>query len=89
VSSIGIPIKHRNGSSEWYHNISGRLELATGHAAFALTSIGAFGIHLRDRARDVFELRYQETIDLDKDRWELCSRVLSRRDIVDRLSAPW
>ena len=46
-------------------------------------------IHLRDRARDVFELRYQETIDPDKDRWELCSRVLSRRDIVDRLSAPW
>ena len=46
-------------------------------------------IHLRDRARDVFELRYQETIDPDKDRWELCSRVLARRDIVDRLSAPW
>jgi hypothetical protein len=46
-------------------------------------------IHLRNRARDVFELRYQETIDPDKDRWELCSRVLARRDIVDRLSAPW
>ena len=24
----------------------------------------------------------------DKDRWELCSRVLSRRDVVDRLSVP-
>jgi superfamily II DNA or RNA helicase/DNA-binding Lrp family transcriptional regulator len=46
-------------------------------------------IHLRNRARDVFELRYQETIDPDRDRWELCSRVLSRRDIVDRLSAQW
>lgn len=46
-------------------------------------------IHLRDHARDVFELRYQETIDPDKDRWELCSRVLARRDIVDRLSTPW
>jgi superfamily II DNA or RNA helicase len=46
-------------------------------------------IHLRKRARDVFELRYQETIDPDKDRWELCSRVLSRRDVVDRLSVPW
>lgn len=46
-------------------------------------------IHLRDRARNVFEVRYQETIDPDKDRWELCSRVLARRDIVDRLSAPW
>jgi ERCC4-related helicase len=34
-------------------------------------------IHLRQRARDVFEMRYQE------------SRVLSRRDVVDRLSVPW
>lgn len=46
-------------------------------------------IHLRRRARDVFEMRYQETIDPDKDRWELCSRVLARRDVVDRLSVPW
>jgi ERCC4-related helicase len=46
-------------------------------------------IHLRKQARDVFEIRYQETIDPDKDRWELCSRVLARRDVVDRLSAPW
>jgi len=46
-------------------------------------------IHLRQQARDVFEIRYQETIDPDKDRWELCSRVLARRDVVDRLSAPW
>ncbi len=46
-------------------------------------------IHLRQKARDVFEVRYQETIDPDKDRWELCSRVLSRRDVVDRLSKPW
>ena len=43
-------------------------------------------IHLRQQARDVFEMRYQETIDPDKDRWELCSRVLARRDVVDRLS---
>ena len=46
-------------------------------------------IHLRQEVRDVFEIRYQETIDPDKDRWELCSRVLARRDVVDRLSAPW
>ena len=46
-------------------------------------------IHLRNQARNVFEMRYQETIDPDKDRWDLCSRVLARRDIVDRLSAPW
>ena len=46
-------------------------------------------VHLRDQAHNVFELRYHETIDPDKDRWELCSRVLARRDIVDKLSAPW
>ncbi|MGH8578774.1 MAG: helicase-related protein, partial [Gammaproteobacteria bacterium] len=46
-------------------------------------------IHLRQQARDVFEVRYQETIEPDKDRWELCSRVLSRKDVVDRLSEPW
>ena len=46
-------------------------------------------IHLRQEARDVYEMRYQGTIDPDKDRWELCARVLARRDIVDRLSVPW
>ncbi len=46
-------------------------------------------IHLRQQARDVFEMRYQETINPDRDRWELCSRVLARRDVVERLSIPW
>ena len=44
-------------------------------------------IQLQARAQNVFEMRYQETIDPDKNRWDLCSRVLARRDIVDRLSA--
>jgi superfamily II DNA or RNA helicase len=46
-------------------------------------------MHLRQKARDVFELRYKETIEPDKNRWELCSRVLSRRDVVEKLSEPW
>jgi hypothetical protein len=46
-------------------------------------------MHLRDNARNAFEIRYQETINPDADRWELCSRVLARRDIADRLSEPW
>jgi superfamily II DNA/RNA helicase len=46
-------------------------------------------MHLRDQAKNAFELRYQSTIEPDAHRWELCSRVLSRRDIVDRLSEPW
>lgn len=38
-------------------------------------------VHFRRQSRDVFEMRYQETIDSDTNRWELCSRVLSRRDV--------
>ena len=46
-------------------------------------------IHLRQKARDVFEMRYQETINPDENRWELCSRVLARRDVEQRMSEPW
>ncbi len=46
-------------------------------------------IHLRKQACDVFEVRYYETIDPDKNRWELCSQVLAQRDVVDKLSEPW
>jgi hypothetical protein len=37
----------------------------------------------------LFELRDKETIDPDQNRWERCSRVLARRDVVERLSVPW
>lgn len=46
-------------------------------------------VHLRQKAKDVFELRYKETIDPDQNRWELCSRVLARKDVVERLSEAW
>ena len=46
-------------------------------------------VHLRQQARDAFEIRYERQVDPDRDRWELCSRVLSRRDIVEKLSMPW
>jgi superfamily II DNA/RNA helicase len=46
-------------------------------------------LHLRDKARNAFELRQQTSIDPSLNRWELCARVLSRRDVVERLSAPW
>jgi hypothetical protein len=32
---------------------------------------------------------YKETIDPDKNRWELCSRVLAREDVVEKLSEAW
>lgn len=46
-------------------------------------------IHLRQQASDVFELRYETTIEPERDRWELCSQVLSRKDVVEKLSEPW
>ena len=46
-------------------------------------------IHLRQQDRDIFELRYKDTIDPDKNRWERCSRVLARKDIVEKLSESW
>jgi superfamily II DNA or RNA helicase len=46
-------------------------------------------IHLRQQAKNAFEIRYQATIEPDQHCWELCSRVLARTDIVERLSKPW
>jgi superfamily II DNA or RNA helicase len=46
-------------------------------------------LHLRHKNRDVFELRYKDTIDPDTNRWELCSRVLARKDVVEKLSESW
>ena len=46
-------------------------------------------IHLRRKARDVFELRYKETVNPDENRWEICSHVLSRKDIIEKLSKAW
>jgi hypothetical protein len=46
-------------------------------------------IHLRNQARNAFDLRYEQTVEPQANRWELCVRVLSRRDVVERLSAPW
>ena len=46
-------------------------------------------IHLRQKSRDVFDLRYKETIDPAQNRWELCTRVLARKDVVEKLSESW
>lgn len=47
-------------------------------------------IHLRDEARrNVFDIRYESTVEPDANRWETCERVLSRQDIIERLSEPW
>ncbi|NJD03472.1 MAG: DEAD/DEAH box helicase [Ruminiclostridium sp.] len=46
-------------------------------------------IHLREQAKNVFELRNQTSILPNEQKWELCSKVLSRKDILERLSMPW
>ena len=46
-------------------------------------------MHLRQQARDAFEIRCERQVDPGKDRWECCSRVLARRDILQKLSMPW
>ena len=46
-------------------------------------------MHRRREARDAFEIRYEDQVDPDAERRELCSRVLARREIVEKLSSPW
>ena len=46
-------------------------------------------IHLRQQAQNAFELRYESAIEPEQDRWELCSRVLSRKDVIERMAEPW
>lgn len=46
-------------------------------------------INERAKAQNAFSAKYNKTIDPDANRWERCSEVLSRRDIVSKLSEPW
>lgn len=48
-------------------------------------------IEKRDAAKSAFELRYQsrENIRPEKERWELCSKVLARSELLERLSEGW
>lgn len=46
-------------------------------------------MHERKKAQDAFTIKYSETIDPKANLWERCASVLSRRDVVDKLSEPW
>ena len=46
-------------------------------------------MHERKKAQDAFTVKYRETIDPEAHLWERCASVLSRRDIVSKLSEPW
>ena len=38
---------------------------------------------------NAFDLRYGKTVIPEGPGWELCEKVLARRDVVERLSAGW
>ena len=46
-------------------------------------------MHERQNAQNAFSIRYQSAVNPDDNRWELCTKVLSRQDVVTRLSEPW
>lgn len=46
-------------------------------------------MHERKKAQDAFTVKYRGTIDPEAHLWERCASVLSRRDIVNKLSEPW
>ncbi|MBN1335622.1 MAG: DEAD/DEAH box helicase family protein [Deltaproteobacteria bacterium] len=43
----------------------------------------------RKREANAFDLRYRDTVDPKDEPWEKCAEVLSRRDLIERLSKPW
>jgi len=46
-------------------------------------------IHEREKAQNAFTVKYRETVDPETHLWERCASVLSRHDIVSKLSEPW
>ena len=48
-------------------------------------------IERRQAAKNAFEIRYQtrESVDPGKERWELCSKVLARTELLGRLNEGW
>ena len=43
----------------------------------------------KKKQANAFDIRYSETVDPIGEPWEKCSRVLSRKDVVERLSRGW
>jgi superfamily II DNA or RNA helicase len=43
----------------------------------------------KKRRANAFDIRYADTVDPRGEPWEKCSQVLSRRDVIERLSRGW
>ena len=46
-------------------------------------------MHEREKAQNAFSIKYQATLNPEAHLWERCAQVLSRRDIINKLSEPW
>ena len=46
-------------------------------------------MHERKKAQNAFTVKYRSTLDPEAHLWERCASVLSRSDIVSKLSEPW
>lgn len=46
-------------------------------------------MHEREKAQNAFSMKYQSTLNPESHLWEKCAEVLSRRDIINKLSEPW
>lgn len=43
----------------------------------------------RSQTQTAFQARYQHAVNPDANRWELCEKVLSRQDLLEKLSEAW
>lgn len=43
----------------------------------------------RNQTQTAFQARYQHSVDPGANRWELCAQVLSRQDLIEKLSEAW
>jgi hypothetical protein len=42
-------------------------------------------LHEREKSQNAFSVKYRDTINPEDNQWQKCTRVLSRRGIIDRL----
>ena len=43
----------------------------------------------REKAKNAFDIKYNDDTDPNNNKWEKCNKILSRKDIIDLLSKPW
>jgi len=46
-------------------------------------------MHLRNKTKDEFSIRYEEKINEDENRWELWEKVVSKHEVIKKLERPW